>query len=351
MNALIDRRSEFEEIDDETGKKVIHVAANIFMQKLGKSTDRYFDDSLSNVRNPSNFIINSYYLIGMIDYSLSNSTPNHKRIQLLEERAVLSAALQYYIDNELTPEQHNDIFTYPNELATSPNTSLPPILYHGRGKGDAEISGEVPEVTFDDLGKPNSNGKRFTRDGLVYSTPRVGIEEAFNDMGTDNEGTWSINNSGNLCYTSKSGEASELQRCSALWYSHHNILGGLKNTIKTQHPELTPEEIQSMVASQIDQEIKKRGQVLTHTMDKEKDLGKIALVPDTHGGVPFMFQDQLYEASKCGAIKWLIPSGADFSQDSDTRADVINIENYADFVDERDKAILRHLDKLRIENA
>lgn len=346
MGQRLDRRSEFASLDEDDGRKAIKEASEIFEKNFGRDTKKYFTVEQDDVRNASSFIINAYYQIGMIDYRLASShVPSTKRVVLLEERAKLSASLQYFIENKLSKEEFDKIFDF-QMISELVDDALPQKLYHGRNKINAEISGEKSEVTFDDLGKADENGIYYTRDGMVYSTPNSGLsEDETEKIGTAEEGTWSTDGT-KIYYAPKDNpsEKVELPRCSALWYATHNILGGVKRDIRDEHKGCSEAEIQELLAEKFDEEVKKRCQLLTH--DCQNDAEKAVVVNDTHGGVPFMFQEQIYEASKAGNVKWLLPRRDRVGLDQDTHVDVINIANYADFVDARDANVLRKLDKL-----
>jgi hypothetical protein len=62
-------------------------------------------------------------------------------------------------------------------------------------------------------------------------------------------------------------------------------------------------------------------------------------IHDTHGGIPFMYQDTLYQLSKTGNFRYLLCEAWQ-------RTDVIDIKNFADFVDDRDAKVQENLRRM-----
>ena len=79
-------------------------------------------------------------------------------------------------------------------------------------------------------------------------------------------------------------------------------------------------------------------QIIEHVLDKS-DMTQYFGIYESHGGVPFMFQEELYAMSKEGTVKWLIQSPEMHS------VEAIYIGNFADFVDWRDGMMRKCLER------
>jgi hypothetical protein len=282
---MIDRKSTFSFNDDDL-KTAVRDLKSLIDNKIykvdenGKIIYSYKDE-----KGKIKFEIlrtNLYYYIGMFDYEIACGVEDKEQLaSKLRERAKYSASLQLvekYMDhkgmdvsNKLPIENlHGTLPSINGKYAESHATvSAEKCTIRVNGLCDVVIPdtiyhGTPADITADEIGKKDANGKYHTRDGMGYYS---------------------------------------FERSVAEWYIRES--GG-----KVLEKKILPE-------------------------DREKFI----CIYDTNGGVPFIYQDDLHQMSKTGKFKYLICAVP-------KRTDVIDIENYANFVDERDARIKSQLDKL-----